>query len=132
MCTHLEVKELRVNVGTVEELTPGTLKRVALDGFPPLVVGNAEGRLFALLDECSHGESSLAEGHLEGCVIVCALHAGSFDVLTGNATKRPAKRPQPRYDIEIENDMVFVLLDVVSSDTSSPRSELEESPAKFA
>ena len=30
MCTHLEVKELRVNVGTVQELTPGTLKRVAL------------------------------------------------------------------------------------------------------
>lgn len=100
---------MRFEVARVEDLPVGTLRKVLVQGLPPLVIGNAEGNLFALQDECNHGEADLSEGELEGCEIVCPLHSGCFDVRTGKATRRPAKRPQPTYPVEVEGDLVYVL-----------------------
>ena len=94
-------------IGSAEDFPPGSMKRVILDNGEALVVGNAEGTFFALMDECSHGEASLSEGELSGCEITCPLHAGSFDVRTGKATRRPAKRPQPAFLVEVRDGVLL-------------------------
>lgn len=98
---------MRVAVAALEDVPVGALRRVTVDGLPPLVLGNADGTIFALVDECNHGEASLSEGELCGYEIVCPLHSGCFDVRTGKATRRPTKRPQTRFAVEVEDDVVF-------------------------
>ncbi len=82
---------MRVAVGPFEELPTGALKRITVEGLPPLVIGNADGTVFCLKDECNHGEANLSEGELCGFELLCPLHSGSFDVRSGKAVKRPAK-----------------------------------------
>jgi len=102
---------MRFHVATVEELPPGTLKKAMVEGHPALVLGNADGVLFALQDECNHGEADLSEGELDGCELSCPLHSGCFDVRTGKATRRPAKRPQPTFLVEVDGGDVYVHID---------------------
>lgn len=102
---------MRVMVGPLDELPTGVLKRITVEGLPPLVIGNADGTMFCLKDECNHGEASLSEGELCGFELLCPLHSGSFDVRSGKAIKRPAKRPQTRFDVEIDDGMVYVRSD---------------------
>lgn len=99
---------MRIAVATLEELPVGILKRVDVEGLPALVVGNAEGTIFALEDECNHGEANLSEGELEGYHLACPLHSGCFDVRTGKAIRRPAKRPQPCFRLEVEGGSVYL------------------------
>lgn len=97
-----------VAVGALEEFPTGALKRITVEGLPPLVVGNADGTMFALKDECNHGEANLSEGELCGFELSCPLHSGSFDVRSGRAVRRPAKRPQVRFDLDIDDGTVYV------------------------
>lgn len=99
---------MRVTVGPLEEFPAGALKRITVQGLPPLVIGNADGTVFCLKDECNHGEANLSEGELCGFELLCPLHSGSFDVRSGKAVKRPAKRPQIRLDVEIDDGVVYV------------------------
>lgn len=103
----------KVLVARLDDLPPGTLTKVEIADHAPIVVGNADGTPFAMQDECTHGEADLSEGEIVGCEIVCPLHSGCFDVRTGRATKRPAKRPQPTYFVEVVDGLIYV--DLTSS-----------------
>ena len=48
------------------------------------------GQLHALEDRCSHAESTLSDGFLEGSYVTCALHFAQFDVRTGKHLGPPA------------------------------------------
>ena len=69
----------------------GTL-RVVVAGCDPLAIYNLGGTFYATEDHCSHGDASLSEGFIEGSLIVCPLHFGSFDIRTGQAVDPPCSR----------------------------------------
>jgi nitrite reductase/ring-hydroxylating ferredoxin subunit len=71
-----------VVVADRDEVTPGTLKRVAY-GDKPVVLANVAGRLYALADTCLHRGASLAEGRVRGSMLVCPWHAWTYDPATG-------------------------------------------------
>jgi nitrite reductase/ring-hydroxylating ferredoxin subunit len=48
------------------------------------------GQLHAIEDRCSHAESTLSEGFLEGVYVTCPLHFAQFDVRTGRHLGPPA------------------------------------------
>jgi len=107
---------MRVAVAKLEELpAAGALKRVTVDGLPPLVLGNADGVIFALQDECNHGQANLSDGDLTGFELMCPLHSGCFDVRTGKAIRRPAKRWQPRFVVEIFDGIAYASLEVTDA-----------------
>jgi 3-phenylpropionate/trans-cinnamate dioxygenase ferredoxin subunit len=101
---------------TATDLEPGTPYRVDLvrdDGspVPVAVIRAADGSLFAVDDTCSHGESSLSEGEVDGHEIECLAHAARFDLVTGRATALPAVAPIRTYPIRIEGEDVLVDVD---------------------
>jgi len=49
------------------------------------------GTVYATANRCTHGDTSLCDGFLEGHEIECPHHQGRFDVRTGNATAAPAE-----------------------------------------
>jgi nitrite reductase/ring-hydroxylating ferredoxin subunit len=83
------------------EVGEGGLRGVTL-GDEAVVVGRAEGQLFALADRCSHLAGPLHEGEVEVVAgvtcVVCPWHQSAFDVTDGEPRRGPAYAPQPVLD----------------------------------
>ncbi len=90
------------------EIGPGSVKRVEVDGLPPLAVYNLGGRFFVTDDTCTHGKASLAEGTVEGTEIECPWHGGRFDIATGQPTCLPAIESIATYPVTIVDDEICI------------------------
>jgi nitrite reductase/ring-hydroxylating ferredoxin subunit len=77
-------------------------------GGEPLLLVRVDDALYAVGALCTHAVGYLADGELEGFEIVCPLHAGSFDVRTGAATRETAEEPLPCYRVRIDGNDVTV------------------------
>jgi nitrite reductase/ring-hydroxylating ferredoxin subunit len=65
--------------------------------------------VFATDDRCSHGASSLCdEGALEGYVIECGLHLGSFDIRTGKAVATPCTKSIRTYPAHVRGGTIWI------------------------
>ncbi len=94
-------------VAKIGELTPGTTKKVEVDGVPVLLC-NVGGTVYAVEDVCTHDGGPLDEGELDGCRVMCPRHGALFDVTTGAALTLPAVIPLQTYGVRVEGDEVFV------------------------
>ncbi|GAB3162454.1 non-heme iron oxygenase ferredoxin subunit [Myceligenerans halotolerans] len=99
-----------------DDLAPEEAMLVELDGIdgapvPVALVRDADGAYHAISDICSHGQVSLSDGEVEGCLVECWLHGSQFDVRTGQPVQLPAIRPVPVYPVNVEGDKVLVDID---------------------
>ena len=69
----------------------GSLRIEPQAGLPALAVFNREGLFYVTDDRCTHGEASLCEGELDGHLIECPFHQGTFDIRTGEAVGAPCR-----------------------------------------
>jgi len=68
-----------------------------------------QGDVYATDDRCTHGNSSLIEdGCLEGYIVECGMHLGTFDVRTGEAVGPPCTRALRTYPVEIRDGQVML------------------------
>jgi nitrite reductase/ring-hydroxylating ferredoxin subunit len=72
----------------VDELPPGTLRRVTL-GEVDILLAHTPLGLCAVDDRCPHMSAPLSIGSLDGCIVACPLHAGRFDLSTGDPVQMP-------------------------------------------
>ena len=63
---------------------------------------------YAIGDQCSHAEASLAEGELFDYDVECPRHGSEFDVRTGRPGTLPATRPVPAFPVRVEDGAVMV------------------------
>lgn len=70
------------NVGSVEELPPGYMAQVTVDG-RGYTICNVDGVLYAVDGDCPHRGAPLAFGALHEHTLVCPWHAWEFDCRTG-------------------------------------------------
>ena len=96
-------------IGPAESPPDGTLRRVEVGGTPVCLGRVAEGWV-AFDDTCTHEECSLAEGELDGVVVVCPCHGSEFDVRTGDVLTPPALDPLRVYETRVEGDALLVRL----------------------
>lgn len=87
----------------------GTTISVRTTDAEEFAVCHVDGRFYVLDALCSHGNASLAEGRLLGCEIECPLHAGRFDIESGRATRRPAKRPVGVHECVVEDGRLYLV-----------------------
>ena len=99
-----------VRACAVGDVAPGSALAVEVDGTEVAIV-HAEGRFYAIADECSHAAVPLSEGDVEGCTVECYLHGSRFDLRTGEPLGLPATEPVPVYRCRVEGDDVLVDLD---------------------
>ena len=99
-----------VRVCAKSDVAPGTVKAFAV-GDKTLAVYNIDGAFYATDDQCTHAAASLAEGMLEGDVIECYMHMGSFHVPTGEVVQEPCEVPLRTYKVVLQGDDIFVDLD---------------------
>jgi 3-phenylpropionate/trans-cinnamate dioxygenase ferredoxin subunit len=98
-----------VEVGSLEELPPGTMKLVHA-GSDLIGVYNIDGELYAIEDRCSHDDGPLVEGDWEAdeAVVVCPRHGSRFDIRTGRPLTLPAYEPVATFPVRVENGVVKV------------------------
>jgi 3-phenylpropionate/trans-cinnamate dioxygenase ferredoxin subunit len=99
----------RVDVAGLDEVPPGTMKMVQVDGTDILII-NLDGRLHATQGVCSHEYFELDKGFLTGDSLTCALHLSRFDVETGEALDPPAEMPLAKYPVFVENGRIVLEL----------------------
>lgn len=63
---------------------------------------------YATDDLCTHEEASLADGFLDGTVIECPLHQGTFCIKTGKPLSPPVDTPVRTYDVKVDGDAIYV------------------------
>lgn len=72
----------------------------------PVLLGRDGGRVFALVNRCSHAGSPLEGGKLKRGTLTCPLHGARFDVATG-ACQGPY-RPLATIEVRIEEGWISV------------------------
>jgi nitrite reductase/ring-hydroxylating ferredoxin subunit len=96
-----------VQVATVGDCAVGELTAV-MAGDTPVVLANVNGRVCALLDECSHEAYPLSDGELEGGEVVCAHHGARFDACTGARKALPAVLPVRSFPVEVRDGDIYI------------------------
>ncbi len=91
------------------DVPPGAVRRIEVPGRAPIAIYNVAGTFYATDDTCTHGQASLADGFLDGHVIECPFHAGTFDVRSGDALTFPCVLALGSYPVRIEGSDVVVL-----------------------
>lgn len=99
----------RIRVASVGEVPPETGKEVVAGG-RIIALFNVAGTFHALDGVCPHQGGPLGQGALQGNVVTCPWHGWQFDVSTGQHLLNP-QVCQPRLDVSVEGDDVFVVID---------------------
>jgi 3-phenylpropionate/trans-cinnamate dioxygenase ferredoxin subunit len=96
-----------VSVATVDELQSGERMVVEL-GRHWVALFNVDGTYYAIEDVCTHDDGPLAEGELEGCIIICPRHGATFDIRNGKVLTPPAMVDVQSYDVQIQDKNIQV------------------------
>jgi 3-phenylpropionate/trans-cinnamate dioxygenase ferredoxin component len=98
-------------VCALDELAPGTAKRVDVDGHRIALV-RIDDDVYAIGDRCSHQDISLAEGDVypEDRSLECWKHGSTFSLETGEAESLPATKPVPVYTATVVDGQVEVTI----------------------
>jgi nitrite reductase/ring-hydroxylating ferredoxin subunit len=98
-----------VDLGAVSDFKKGSVSVGALPSGMPLAIYRVEDDFYVTADRCTHGGASLSdEGELNGYVIECGWHNGTFDVRTGAALTLPCRSPLPTFSVKVEDERLLL------------------------
>ncbi len=107
-----------VEVTRADQIAPGEVQVVTVEG-RSLCVGHMEDGSFGAIDNvCTHDGGVLGQGELEGSCVECPRHGARFDLRTGDVKALPAVFPVNAYPVRVVDGRVEV-------DLSVPTKELE-------
>lgn len=91
------------------DLPEGEISTAKHPGGLDLAIYHIDGEVFVTTDRCTHGAASLYdEGELEGYVVECAWHNGTFDVRTGEALTMPCRTPLRSFETKIDDGKLYI------------------------
>jgi 3-phenylpropionate/trans-cinnamate dioxygenase ferredoxin subunit len=99
-------KATRVALADENELKPGEMKKVEVDG-KKLILANAAGDYYLVDEMCSHEDFSLYLGCIKDKTIKCSLHGSYFDLKTGEALEEPACEAIGTYAVSVSEGRVW-------------------------
>lgn len=81
--------------------------QVKIPGRPPVGIFKLDDEFFAIDDTCTHGNFSLSEGLIFDGQVECSLHAGAFDIRSGEATDLPCVIPLKTYPVTVKDGKIY-------------------------
>lgn len=97
-----------VFVCELNALPPETAMRFDYRDRTYVIIRSHEGNYFGMDGHCSHEKIHLAGGIVDGHIIECPKHFGTFDYRTGEARSLPACIDLRSYEIRAESGGVFI------------------------
>ena len=83
------------------------MRKVVVGGLQVLVA-NVKGKYYAIGSVCTHLGGPLDQGFLTGLEVQCPWHGSHFDLTNGQVKRGPATKPEPVYEVRIEQNNVLV------------------------
>ncbi len=74
----------------------------------PVVLFNIGNQFYAIGDVCSHDDGPVGDGDLDGLVVKCPRHGGTFDVRNGKALTLPAVQDIPAYPLRMVDGQIEI------------------------
>ncbi|MFC3381971.1 Rieske (2Fe-2S) protein [Couchioplanes azureus] len=74
---------MSTRLGPAAEIPPGEGRTYTVDGVMVAVFRLRDGSLRATTAVCPHRGGPLADGQIDGTVVLCPLHLNAFDLSTG-------------------------------------------------
>ncbi len=106
MSTDLRPTGTRHTLGPVSQVPHGEGRTFVVAGEQVAVFRLRDGSLRALSAVCPHKGGPIADGQIDGRVVLCPLHLNAFDLTTGCSTTGAA--PLHTYDVVVEDDQIVV------------------------
>ncbi|MFC0675222.1 non-heme iron oxygenase ferredoxin subunit [Brachybacterium hainanense] len=103
-----------VPVSRLDELAPGEVLALEVDGVEIALARDEDGDVHALEDRCSHDDIALSDGDVEGCTLECWKHGSQFDLATGRPLQLPATQPVAVYAVDIDRSSGVISVDVTT------------------
>lgn len=97
-----------IKVCEAAEVSPGEMLPVDVDGLPTLAVYHVGGEYYVTSNICTHNDALLTDGYLDGDIVECPLHGGTFSVRTGEATRFPCVEPLQTFKVEVREGTIFI------------------------
>ncbi len=96
-------------VARLEELPPGTSRRVYASG-EPVALFNVGGQLYAIANRCTHARASLSEGAVDPSTgtVTCPWHDGRFCLSSGRPLGGPPVAGVACYAVAVEDGVVMI------------------------
>lgn len=99
---------MRVEICPLDKLPRDRGVRVTL-GDDQIAMFRIADEVFAVADQCTHAEASLAEGEVFDHEVECPRHGSEFDLRTGKPLSLPATKPVATYEVVIEDGVVYLM-----------------------
>lgn len=85
-----------VNLGPLSQIPAGEGRAFAVEGQQVAVFHLRTGKVHAVSAVCPHKGGPLADGQIDGAVVVCPLHLNAFELATGcSRSDLPSLRSYP-------------------------------------
>ena len=97
----------RIELCKTDDVAEGSAIKVETNDLI-LAVFNLNGAFYVIDDTCTHGPGLLHEGYIDGDIVECNFHNGSFNIKTGEVVDPPCMIPIKTYVTKVENDTVFI------------------------
>jgi 3-phenylpropionate/trans-cinnamate dioxygenase ferredoxin component len=98
-----------VRLGDVDAFPVNQGVRVEV-GDHRIAVFRFDDTFYAIGDQCSHAEASLAEGEVFDGSVECPRHGAEFSLETGAPESLPATKPVPVYEVKVvDGDVMLVI-----------------------
>ena len=102
-----ETSENWIKVAEQAAVAPGAVvggKAGDLD----IALYNIDGQFYATDNICTHAHALLSDGWLEGGIIECPLHGGSFEVKTGKGVTAPITCDLRTFAVRVQGNDIEV------------------------
>lgn len=98
-----------IYVGASESIEEGEMVACEV-GKETVVIGRANGKVYAVDGICTHAYSELVDGELDGTCLTCPLHFACFDIRDGTVLEGPAQQPLRMYAVVESNRSVWIVI----------------------
>jgi nitrite reductase/ring-hydroxylating ferredoxin subunit len=99
-----------IHVATLADIPPGRMRYIDVDGLP-IALANVGGTIYAFGDVCRHEGGPLSAGALIDDTVTCPWHGWTYSVRTGKALVPPVGIRIPVYEVHVEDQDVYVVID---------------------
>ena len=97
----------RHELGPIGQVPHGEGRTFVVAGEQVAVFRLRDGSLRAVSAVCPHKGGPIADGQIDGRVVLCPLHLNAFDLTTGCSTT--GAEPLRSYDVAVEGDQIIVV-----------------------
>ena len=98
-----------IKLASTNDAKPNSMMGVTINN-KKILLANVNGNHYAIGNVCAHRGCQLSKGKLKGETVICPCHGSTFDLKTGNFVKGPTVKPEPTYELKVENNDIMINL----------------------